>query len=77
MNYFLKLLLRSSYDNEALELLKLKKNRIILKTKNLNFDKVSLRSCLNGKLVQDKDFLTDSKEDLKFVTEKNQMILSN
>ena len=67
---FFEVIIAPSYDNEALELLKLKKNRIILKANNLNFDKISIRSCLNGKLVQDKDFLTDSKKDLKFVTEK-------
>ena len=67
---FFEVIIAPSYDNEALELLKLKKNRIILKANNLNFDKISSRSCLNGKLVQDKDFLTDSKKDLKFVTEK-------
>jgi len=67
---FFEVIIAPTYDMDALEVLKLKKNRIILKTKNLNFDKVSSRSCLNGKLVQEKDFLTDSKEDLKYVTEK-------
>ena len=67
---FFEVIIAPTYDIEALELLKLKKNRIILKTKNLNFEKVSSRSCLNGKLVQEKDFLTDSKEDLRYVTEK-------
>ena len=67
---FFEVIIAPTYDMDALEVLKLKKNRIILKTKNLNFDKISSRSCLNGKLVQEKDFLTDSKEDLKYVTEK-------
>ena len=67
---FFEVIIAPTYDMDALEVLKLKKNRIILKTKNLNFDKVSSRSCLNGKLVQEKDFVTDSKEDLKYVTEK-------
>ena len=67
---FFEVIIAPTYDVDALEELKLKKNRIILKTKNLNFDKVSTRSCLNGKLVQEKDFVTDSKEDLKYVTEK-------
>ena len=67
---FFEVIIAPTYEMDALELLKLKKNRIILKTKNLNFDKVSSRSCLNGKLVQEKDFVTDSKEDLKYVTEK-------
>ena len=67
---FFEVIIAPTYDMDALEVLKLKKNRIILKTKNLNFEKVSLRSCLNGKLVQEKDFITDSKEDLKYVTEK-------
>tara|TARA_B100000123_G_scaffold89927_1_gene65313 strand:+ start:1651 stop:3156 length:1506 start_codon:yes stop_codon:yes gene_type:complete len=67
---FFEVIIAPTYDMDALEVLKLKKNRIILKTKNLNFDKVSSRSCLNGKLVQEKDTVTDSKEDLKYVTEK-------
>ena len=67
---FFEVIIAPTYDMDALEVLKLKKNRIILKTKNLNFDKVSSRSCLNGKLIQEKDFVTDSKEDLKYVTEK-------
>ena len=67
---FFEVIIAPTYEIDALELLKLKKNRIILKTKNLNFDKVSSRSCLNGKLVQEKDIVTDSKEDLKYVTEK-------
>ena len=67
---FFEVILAPTYDMDALEVLKLKKNRSILKTKNWNFEKVSLRSCLNGKLVQEKDFITDSKEDLKYVTEK-------
>ena len=57
---FFEVLIAPTYDIDALEVLKLKKNRIILKTKNLNFDKVSSRSCLNGKLVQEKDFVTPS-----------------
>jgi phosphoribosylaminoimidazolecarboxamide formyltransferase/IMP cyclohydrolase len=47
-----------------------KKNRIILKLKKLNFEKNSLRTCLNGYLHQEKDFITDSAENLKFVTKK-------
>ena len=67
---FFEVIIAPSYDKESLELLKLKKNRIILRAKNLNFHKVSYRSCLNGKLVQEKDSITDSKEDLKFVTKR-------
>ena len=67
---FFEVIIAPSYDKDSLELLKLKKNRIILKAMNLKFDKISFRSCLNGKLVQEKDSMTDSKEDLKFVTDK-------
>ena len=35
---------------------------------NLNFKNNSSRTCLNGNLYQEKDFITDSSESLNFVT---------
>ena len=69
-NLFFEVILAPSYDSKSIELLKSKKNRIILKLKKLNFEKNSLRTCLNGYLHQEKDFITDSAENLKFVTKK-------
>ncbi|MEM6865461.1 MAG: bifunctional phosphoribosylaminoimidazolecarboxamide formyltransferase/IMP cyclohydrolase PurH, partial [Bacteroidota bacterium] len=55
---------------EALEVLKGKKNRIILIQKEIELPKTLTRTCLNGALVQEKDFKTDSKNDLEAVTLK-------
>ena len=69
-NLFFEVILAPSYHSKSIELLKSKKNRIILKLKKLNFEKNSLRTCLNGYLHQEKDFITDSAENLEFVTKK-------
>ena len=65
---FFEVILAPSYDKDSLEILKSKKNRIILKLKNIDFSKTSVRTCLNGKLYQDKDLLTDSSKNLTIVT---------
>ncbi|WP_299312422.1 bifunctional phosphoribosylaminoimidazolecarboxamide formyltransferase/IMP cyclohydrolase [uncultured Aquimarina sp.] len=65
---FCEVVIAPSYNDEALEILKGKKNRIILIQKNIELPKTQVRSCLNGALVQDKDLKTDAKEDLKTVT---------
>ena len=57
-----------SYDNDALEVLKGKKNRIILTLHDVELPQTITRSCLNGALVQDRDLKTDSIEDLKTAT---------
>src|SRR5699024_2775142 len=57
-----------SFTEEALAILKGKKNRILLKQKLFGFGTQSVRTCLNGLLVQDKDDETDNKDDLKCVT---------
>ena len=53
---------------KALEILKGKKNRILLVIHEVDMPKTSVRSCLNGVLVQDRNNITDKVEDLKHVT---------
>ena len=65
---FCEVLIAPKYEQEALEILKEKKNRIILIQKESNLPKNLIRSCLNGFLIQERDFLTDKKSDLKYVT---------
>ncbi|WP_298314135.1 bifunctional phosphoribosylaminoimidazolecarboxamide formyltransferase/IMP cyclohydrolase [uncultured Aquimarina sp.] len=65
---FCEVVIAPSYNDEALEILKGKKNRIILIQKDIELPKTQVRSCLNGALVQDKDLKTDAAEDLKTVT---------
>lgn len=67
---FFEVVIAPSYTEEALEVLKQKKNRIILVIKEFNLPKVQYRSVLNGVLRQDKDTYVESKDDLKQVTVK-------
>jgi len=66
---FFEIILAPDYDEKALEILKTKKNRIILKKKSYDFPENQYRSLLNGVLTQDKDLVTETPEDLKTVTE--------
>lgn len=65
---FCEVIIAPSYDDEAIEILKEKKNRIILVINDVDLPKKQVRTCLNGILVQDKDYLTDNKEQLQNVT---------
>ncbi len=65
---FCEVVIAPSYSNDALEILKGKKNRIILVQKSFELPKNQYRTILNGVLVQDKDFVSDKKEDFKTVT---------
>ena len=65
---FCEVVIAPSYSNEALEVLKGKKNRIILVQKKFELPSTHFRTILNGVLVQDKDSITDNKKDFKTVT---------
>lgn len=65
---FCEVVIAPSYSEEALEILKGKKNRVLLVQKETELPQKQVRTCLNGLLVQDKDLKTDTKEDLTFVT---------
>lgn len=62
---FCEVVIAPSYNAEALELLKSKKNRIILVQKNSALPKRQFRTILNGVLEQDKDLITETAEDLE------------
>jgi len=65
---FFEVIIAPGYSNEALEILKSKKNRIILvNNKDLRSNK-KFRSMLNGVLVQERDSNVETKESLKSVT---------
>jgi len=68
---FFEIIIAPGYDEKALEILKTKKNRIILKKKTYRFPGFQYRSLLNGVLTQDKDLVTETPEDLKTVTKKS------
>ena len=65
---FCEIVLAPSYDNDALEVLKRKKNRIILVQKNVKLAHKQFRTILNGVLEQDKDLKTDTINEMKTVT---------
>ncbi len=65
---FCEVVIAPSFSSEAIEVLKGKKNRIILVQKELELPNKLVRTCLNGVLVQDKDFKTDAVEDLTDAT---------
>ena len=65
---FCEVVIAPSYETEAITILEEKKNRIILVQKEVELPNKQVRTCLNGLLVQDKNFITDSKSDLKTVT---------
>lgn len=65
---FCEIVIAPAYDENAVEILKEKKNRIILVQNEVELPAQQLRTCLNGVLVQDKDNITDSKDILKSTT---------
>ena len=66
---FCEVVIAPGYDDAAITILSEKKNRIILNINNVALAQTSVRSCLNGYLVQDKNNSTDTKNILKYVTD--------
>jgi phosphoribosylaminoimidazolecarboxamide formyltransferase/IMP cyclohydrolase len=67
---FFEILIAPSFDEKALELLRSKKNRMILLQKKQLTETKQFKSILNGVIEQDLDLKTDSKDDLKVVTKR-------
>ena len=65
---FFEVIIAPDYDVEALKILTLKKNRIILIQKKTDFPRKQFRSLLNGVLMQDKDTYMEVPEELRPVT---------
>ena len=65
---FCEVVIAPSYSDEALEILKGKKNRIVLIQKDIELPQTTVRTCLNGALVQFRDAITDSREMLSNAT---------
>jgi len=65
---FCEVVIAPSYDDDAVAILEEKKNRIILVQHEAELPAKSVRTCLNGLLVQDKDNITDNREHLQTVT---------
>lgn len=65
---FFEVLIAPAFNAEALEVLKQKKNRMILQLKKFSFPEKNFRSLLNGVVEQDRDWKTDVIADMKQVT---------
>jgi len=65
---FCEVVIAPSFSEAALEILKGKKNRILLILNDIELPQTIVRSCLNGVLVQDKNNVTDTIEKLSNTT---------
>ncbi|MDD2292767.1 MAG: bifunctional phosphoribosylaminoimidazolecarboxamide formyltransferase/IMP cyclohydrolase [Bacteroidales bacterium] len=66
---FFEVIIAPAYDDEALTILKEKKNRIILLNRHTTPSKRKVRSMFDGFLVQERDTAVEKADDLKVVTE--------
>ncbi len=65
---FCEVVIAPSYTEEALDILKSKKNRIVLIQNEVPLPTTTVRTALNGLLVQDKDNKTDCVSDITYAT---------
>jgi len=68
---FCEVVIAPSFSESALEILKGKKNRILLTQNDIALPKTTVRTCLNGVLVQERDSLTDTITNLTYATNNN------
>jgi phosphoribosylaminoimidazolecarboxamide formyltransferase/IMP cyclohydrolase len=68
---FLEVVMAPSFTPGAIEILKQKKNRIILHRKSIRADSASFRSMLGGVLWQERDRVNETAADMKPVTERH------
>ena len=65
---FIEVCIAPGYSDEALEVLKQKKNRVILVMKDVELLKTTCRTVLNGALLQERDTHVETPEELRQVT---------
>ncbi|PKP36570.1 MAG: bifunctional phosphoribosylaminoimidazolecarboxamide formyltransferase/IMP cyclohydrolase PurH [Bacteroidetes bacterium HGW-Bacteroidetes-15] len=68
---FFEVIIAPNYNDEALKILKNKKNRIILKRKNNNRPKMQFKSLFNGVIAQERDIIVDNIDNMEVVTIKS------
>ncbi|MEZ5081878.1 MAG: bifunctional phosphoribosylaminoimidazolecarboxamide formyltransferase/IMP cyclohydrolase [Bacteroidales bacterium] len=68
---FFEIILAPDYEGSALDKLKSKKNRIILKKKSFDFEARQFKSLLNGVVAQDKDGNMETETDFTVSTKKS------
>jgi phosphoribosylaminoimidazolecarboxamide formyltransferase/IMP cyclohydrolase len=69
-NLFFEVLIAPSYTEEALQILTAKKNRIILRRKEVQLPTQQFKTLLNGVILQDKDNTVEGPELMSAVTEE-------
>ncbi|RZK53201.1 MAG: bifunctional phosphoribosylaminoimidazolecarboxamide formyltransferase/IMP cyclohydrolase [Pedobacter sp.] len=69
-NLFFEVLIAPSYQPEAVELFKAKKNRVILQRNEVELSKKQFKTLLNGVIEQDKDLSIEAADEMTVVTEK-------
>lgn len=67
---FFEIIIAKSYEKNAIEILKSKKNRIILQNKVSIIPLKQFKTVLNGVIEQERDFLVENSNDLNVVTKK-------
>ena len=65
---FFEVLLAPDYDAEALKILSAKTNRIILQTNSIHWPARTVRTALNGELIQDRDSSLEKASEMNCVT---------
>ena len=65
---FFEVLMAPGFDEDALEILKSKKNRVLLVLKDYEVPAFNIRTVLNGTLVQARDNTTETPADMESVT---------
>ncbi|MBC8266001.1 MAG: bifunctional phosphoribosylaminoimidazolecarboxamide formyltransferase/IMP cyclohydrolase [Flavobacteriales bacterium] len=68
---FFEVIIAPSYNEDALQILCQKKNRIVLIKKEIALPNRQFRTALNGVLYQEKDLKTDSVSEMKTATENS------
>jgi len=68
---FFEVLIAPSYQPEAVELFKAKKNRVILQRNPVELGKKQFKTLLNGVIEQDKDLIIEGPDQMVTVTEKS------
>jgi len=65
---FFEVVIAPGYEDKALEILKQKKNRIILLQKKISLSEKTIRTALNGLILQERDHATETGKYMKTVT---------
>ncbi|PSR57452.1 bifunctional phosphoribosylaminoimidazolecarboxamide formyltransferase/IMP cyclohydrolase PurH [Adhaeribacter arboris] len=67
---FFEVLIAPEFEAEALQVLQAKKNRILLRRKNIALPEKQFKTLLNGVIEQDKDLKTETEADFRVVTKR-------